>query len=291
MKTQFWPLLLDTLRALGKQYYPAMDDVADKAGIDRGSGGILLSVLSFDPEPVSNEILQKRIPYQAYSTRLEEAVNLGLLMPLGSGLYRLTEKGQMIGQQIILAAYARMEYLEPMRTSDLHYLTVLLRQLVKASHTSPDPPGKWSITHSRRFDPGESAPLLIQIDQYLSDLAAYRDDAHLAAWQPLGFDGPTWETLSLLWREAPLTVDDLHEKLKHRQHTLATYEQALHTLEEQGYAQSESGTYSLTPEGTQLRQKAEDDTDQYYYAPWDCLTKEDLEALENLLKMLIDGLS
>ncbi|MBT3390721.1 MAG: hypothetical protein HN413_09945 [Chloroflexi bacterium] len=287
---QFWQLVLDALTTLGNHYIPAMDEVASKMGVDRGTWVLLLSIMSFDPEPVTAKMLQKRTPCQEFSKRLEETSAQGLLATVHPNEYVLTETGQELVQQIILTAYARMENLNPMRPSDLHYLTVLLRRLVKASHTSPEPPAKWAITHSRRFDPGENAPLLIQVDQCLSDLAAYHDDAHLAAWGSLGFEGPAWEAYTLIWREKSISLDNLHKKLHHRRQSRKVYENALREIVERGLAKSKSGEYYLTPEGLELRQQAEDKTNEYFLPPWNCLEEEDLQALGNLLKMLADGL-
>ncbi len=286
-----WPTLLDALRALGKQYYPAMDSVTTKAEIDGGIGGLLLSALCFDPVPISNEVLQKRMPYQEYTRRLEKAADLALLKVVGEGEYRLSEEGQSLVQKILDAAYTRMEQLDPLGPNDLHYLSVLLHRLVKASFTSPEPPSKWSITHSRRINPGENAPTLVQIDQCLSDLAAYRDDAHLAAWQPLGFDGPTWETLSILWEKKIETQDELHEKLGFRGQLHSVHEDALTTLNGKGLAKRSKGKFIITRRGKKLRAEAEERTDEYFYAPWECLEDEDLQTLENLLKLLIEGLT
>jgi len=289
-KSDLWPITLDAMMALGMQYVPMMDRAAKKAGVEREIWGLLLTALGFDPETISNAKLQVRTPYQEHTKRLADAAEQGLLAPVGEDEYRLTEAGNEIAQQVILAAYVHLESLMPLRSPALHYLLVLLRQVVRASHVSPVPPDKWCITHSRRFDPGENASRLIQVDQYLSDLAAYRDDAHLSAWQPLGFDGPTWETLTLIWRGEVDTLDALHEKLSHRQHPRETYETALESLTERTLVRVDSGVYRITPEGETLRQEAEDLTDQYFYAPWECLIEEDLEAFRNLLILLTEGL-
>ncbi|MBU1662034.1 MAG: hypothetical protein KKD28_11255 [Chloroflexi bacterium] len=290
-KSNLWPIALDAMMALGMQYVPMMDRAAKKAGVERDVWGLLLTASSFDPETISNAKLQVRTPYQEHTKRLADAAYRGLLTPVGEDEYRLTEAGKEIAQQVILAAYVRLDTLKPLRSPALHYLVVLLRQVVHASHVSPIPPDKWCITHSRRFDPGENASRLIQVDQYLSDLAAYRDDAHLAAWQPLGFDGPTWETLTLIWRGEIDTLDALHEKLSHRQYPRDTYKAALDSLAERTLVRGDSGGYRITPEGEKLCQKAEDLTDQYFYAPWDCLIEEDFEALRNLLILLTGGLT
>jgi len=286
-----WPVMIAALRALGRQYYPAMDRITSKAGIDTGMGGLLLTTFTFDPVPVSNEILQKRMPFQEYTQRLEHATELGLLKSAGEGEYRLSEEGHSLVKKAISAAYACMEQLDPLGPNDLHYLSVLLHRLVKASYSSPEPPGKWCITHSRRVDPGENAPILVQIDQCLSDLAAYRDDAHLAAWQPLGFDGPTWETLSLLWEKKVDTLEELQEKLHFRGHPHSLYEESLKSLTGKGLVRRSKGKFLVTRKGKKLRQEAEQLTDEYFYASWKCLEEEELQALENLLKLITEGLA
>jgi hypothetical protein len=290
MDKKLWPMILEALMALGAHYVPAMEVAAENAGVERGVWGLLLTALTFEPQPVSNAKLQVRVPYQDYAKSLADAAEQGFFSLVREGEYRLTDLGRSVGNEIILAAYARMGNYEPLSASQLNYLSVLLRRLVVASHTSPEPPGKWSLTHARRIDPGENAPLLIQVDQHLSDLAAYRDDAHLAAWQPLGFDGPTWETLTLLWRGEVDNLADLAERLCHRRFPREVYATALDKLDEQGLIEVDSGKWKLTPAGEELRQNAESATDAYFYAPWDCLESEDLEALENLLDMLIAGL-
>jgi hypothetical protein len=289
-KPKLWPIALETLMALGSHYVPAMEKAADDAGAERGVWGLLISALTFEPETISNTKLQRRNPYQNYTRLLADASGQGFFDIQEKGIYRLTDLGRSVGNEIILAAYARMQTFEPMRVEQMHFLSILLRQLVMASHTSPEPPGKWCLTHARRLDPGQNAPLIIQVDQYLSDLAAYRDDAHLAAWQPLDFDGPTWEAFTLLWQGEGDNLDTLVEKLSYRRFSRKVYTKALQRLEERDLIISVSGKWKLTPAGKQLRQKVEDKTDDYFYAPWDCLNDEDTQALKTLLGKLTDEL-
>jgi predicted transcriptional regulator len=287
-KNKIWPVALETLMALGAHYVPAMEKAADDAGVERGVWGLLISALTFEPKSISNAQLQRRNPYQNYARLLADAAGQGFFEIEKRGHYRLTDLGHTVGQEIILAAYARMQTFEPLRVEQMQYLSVLLRKLVIASHTSPEPPGKWSLTHARRIDPGQNAPLIIQVDQYLSDLAAYRDDAHLAAWRALDFDGPTWETFTLLWRGEVDDLDTLLQKLKYRRFPRKIYATALQKLEARNLIVSDSGKYRVTLEGEQLRQKAEETTDAYFYPPWNCLDAEELEALEVLLGKLAE---
>jgi hypothetical protein len=73
--------------------------------------------------------------------------------------------------------------------SDLKRLASLLGRLVEANLTTPESPGKWCLRIARNFDPGVEAPVMARLDQYLSDLSAYRDDAHLASWRSYGVSG------------------------------------------------------------------------------------------------------
>jgi hypothetical protein len=285
-QTEMWPIALETLMALGAHYVPAMEKAADNAGVERGVWGLLITALTFEPEPVTNAKLQLRNPYQDYTRLLADAAGQGFFDLVKTGVYGLTDLGRSVGNEIILAAYARLQTFEPMRVEQMQYLSVLLRKLVVASHTSPEPPGKWGLTHARRIDPGQNAPLIIQVDQYLSDLAAYRDDAHLAAWAEFDFDGPTWETFTLLWRKEVDTLDNLVETLEHRRFPSDVYAEAMQILETRKLISSDSGKFKLTSAGEQLRKKAEDTTDAYFYAPWDCLDAEELEALKTLLGKL-----
>jgi hypothetical protein len=286
--TEMWPHALETLMALGAHYVPAMEKAADDAGAVRGVWGLLITALTFEPETITNAKLQKRNPYQNYTRLLADAAGQGFFQVESPGVYLLTDLGRAVGTEIILAAYARMQTFEPLRVEQMQYLSVLLRKLVIASHTSPAPPDKWCVTHARRLDPGQNAPLIIQVDQHLSDLAAYRDDAHLAAWRELDFDGPTWETFTLFWQGEVEDFDSLVERLSYRRFPKENYKTALQNLEARDLIVRDTNKYKITNAGIKLRQKVEKKTDNYFYAPWDCLDVEELEALEILLGKLAE---
>ena len=57
-----------------------------------------------------------------------------------------------------------------------------------------------------------------RIDQYLTDLNAYRNDASLSVWQPYGVSGATWEAFTCLWRGDARTLDALCDRLSFRGH-------------------------------------------------------------------------
>jgi DNA-binding PadR family transcriptional regulator len=232
-------------------------------------------------------------PYTALAlneSRLEANARLGLLRR-GEGEYYLTEAGRTAVKRIIAAAYAAMAGLQPLPEADLSRLADLLHRLVEASLAAPEPPDKWRLHLSRRTDPGESAPIVTRIDQYLTDLNAYRDASHLAAWQPYGVSGAAWEAFTYLWRGEADTLEDLCTALARRGHPPEVYAQALTDLVARGWLTEEDGRYRLTPAGAALRQEAEEATDRYFYAPWTCLDEGELAELSDLLTGLRDGLA
>jgi len=271
-----------------------MDQAAAAAGLKTTEWrGWLLAALTFAPEPISAERLRLRTPYaatQAFEERLANAARQGWLTPIRGDEYRLTEAGWYAAQRIVEAAYAAMASLQPLPPADLTRLAAHLRRLVEASLAAPQPPGKWCIAHSRRIARGDEASPAERIDQYLSDLGAYRDDAHLAAWQPYGLSGQAWEALTCLWRGEANSLDELCLKLQRRGHSRETYAEALQDLVKRGLVAEKAGTYRLTEQGKMLRQEAEEATDRYFYAPWAGLSEGEMHELRDLLTRLAEGL-
>ncbi|MDP2976702.1 MAG: hypothetical protein Q8N45_10895, partial [Anaerolineales bacterium] len=73
--------------------------------------------------------------------------------------------------------------------ADSQRIALLLCRIVEKSLETPPPPDTWSICLSYKLMP-ETEPPLPYIEQAVSCLNGYRDDAHLAAWKPGGLDAP-----------------------------------------------------------------------------------------------------
>ncbi|MCX7977235.1 MAG: hypothetical protein N2646_09185, partial [Bellilinea sp.] len=209
---EMWPLALQALQALGSHYVPAMEQKIAQLGLPNWCTGVLFPALSFEPQAVTAEKMHIKGAYTAealFARRLKEAAQLGLVQETENqaGTYRLTPHGREAAGQIILAAYDCMRQLQPLPDAELAQLAALLYRLVDACLKSPPPPDKWCIQLSHRLDTGEDTHLVIRVDQYLSDLSAYRDDAHLAAWQPHPCSGQAWEAFTLVWRGEATTLD------------------------------------------------------------------------------------
>jgi len=124
----------------------------------------------------------------------------------------------------------------------------------------------------------------------LSDLAAYRDDAHLASWQPHPIEGHAWEAFTYLWRGEAITLDGLYQKLERRGYSRDEYRQAVEDLMKRGWVAERAEGYQVTTLGKEIRQTAEETTDRYFYAPWSCLSQEETKDLRTLLIRLRDCL-
>jgi len=283
-----WITLTEAYHALGGHYVPVMDQKALDLGLPDGGGWLLLPALSFDPDPISAEKLRIRAPYtspQWFNQGLIMLAEKGFLAPapnIEKGYY-LTQSGREVIEAVILAAYQVMEGLQPLSMTELENLANRLYQFVDACLDAQEPPSKWSITNSRKLDPGDKAHIMVRIDQYMSDLAAFRDDAHLASWGSFGIEGHAWEALTLIWRKEAATLDDLHQKLARRGYSKDDYREALDELTQREWITLDEGGYSLTPLGQEVRQGAEERTDRYFYQPWSCLSSQEIESLRKQL--------
>lgn len=294
-EVDLWPICIDAFRAISTHYIPAMDEVGTEHELSAEEGWLLVPALSFEPEVVSAERLRIRSPYDSerrFDVGLKKMAERGFLLPV-EGLdraYRLTPRGREAVLNILGAAYRVMGELQPLPTEESEALSNQLFKLVEACLDAPEPPGKWSITHSRRLDPGEDAAVMVRIDQYLSDLAAYRDDCHLAAWQIHEIEGHAWEIFSLLWRQAQLSITDIPEKLHRRGFNPAEHDDALADLVRRGWVDLERADYLLTRLGKEIREAVEAETDRYFYRPWTCLSVHEIASLKKQMIQLSDSL-
>lgn len=311
-EVQLWSLAHEVLRALGQQYYPVMEARAAEAGLGECDWYLLLPALTFDPEPISTRKLLVRVPFYAphvYEKRLQNLAELGYLSASavdqnGSDYpryeYNLTESGRMTIQWIIQAADVEMQRMHPLTLAELERLAELLRRVVKACEIAPVPPGKWALTLSRQTDHANVAPVVVRIDQYLTDLNAYRDDCRLAAWkensETAGVSPPAWEVLTQLWKVAGAkenggySLKQLSNMLERRGHPRQVYAEALKELDKLGWVQVAGRVYRLTEAGRQAREGARRRTDQYFYRPWNSLRPDELAELKKLLVAAWDGM-
>ena len=297
---RLWNLTLEALAAIRTHYEPVAGRIAAESGLDGRTWGLLLAALTFEPETTSPARLLVRGPYtatDAYLTRLIAAAEKGYLVGVDLGEFLPTDAGRVETQRFVEELRAAMAEADPLPEADSERLINLLDRLVQACLDTPPPPDTlrrrsgqaWCISLSHELMP-EASPPLPYIEQAISCLAAYRDDAHLAAWQPSGLSATALETLTFLWRGETDSLDALCEQLAHRGHPRQVYAQALAELRERGLIEGPDGAPHVTEAGQSFRDQVEADTDRYFFAPWTCLDDAEKAELTDLLTRLRDGL-
>jgi DNA-binding MarR family transcriptional regulator len=261
----------------------------------------ILIALANEPHPLTINQLHAIYPYtsrQAIEDALQPHLDNGFLKvaqdsdvgPHGEAAdFRVTEKGQALVDGFFHAAHEALEGVSPLPRDEMIELRDLLRAIVENAR-SPLPKNE-SIFHAGRYsDPGPDAAPAAQIDQLVTDLYYFRDDAHIAAWRLTGLDGPAWEALTVLWREQAQTLSEIAERLTNRGHTHDDYAASVKDLADRGWVIVNGDEVQISSEGRQLREDAEKKTNENFFAPWHALDTSQIETLHTLLQQARDNL-
>lgn len=290
---KLWPLAQTAMQAFGPFYRDRMVAAIQESGAPNNWYALSLA-RGQEPRPITVDFWHATGPYTARKRMidgLEELAGLELLEQVGPEAYRLTDPGREAIENIFASAQASMADLEPLPPDDIAELERLLGQLVDSVAAAAEPDLKRSFAFSRWTDPGPGTPSPVRIDQFLTELLHFRDDAHLAAWAGHNVEGHLWEAFTFVCREQAQTAAELVEQLPYRQRTEQDYAAALGALTELGWVESDAGRYRATTEGTALRQEAEEETDRLFFAPWSCFSELELSTLRDLLFDLKDSLT
>jgi Mn-dependent DtxR family transcriptional regulator len=246
----------------------------------------------FAPESIGPEHIIKRAPYtnpETHRQEMAETAERGWLEAVGKGQYQLSTKGQEAGESLFALYTGVYGGLESLPDDDLQRIVALLIKVVENARALPEPAEKWAFSWGEKFDRGPSAPTTIRLRRQLIDLTAFRDDVHVAAWQPYDVSGQVWEALTYVWRGEASTAAELAEKLPSRGYDEDAYAAALDDLADRGWIAKEDGKYVATEKGRKLRLEAEDATDRYFDAAWAVLTEAEMEGVKGLMEKLADA--
>jgi hypothetical protein len=289
--TKFWPLMYSIVQEFWSITEPHIEDAAVRN--DLPFELYLYSELGL--ERFSIQDFQKRDPFSnpEQFERLFVRLNLkGWIEPMTDGSFRVTEKARETTRFLIQAGDVQLTDFDALPAHDLKRLLILLKQIVMECHVASEPPGKWAILKRFRVA-DEHYPPIMQIREYLLDLFAYRDDAHLSASRPYFNEaGIVWIVLGALEKGDAVNAEQMAEKMAFRGYDIEDYEIAIQAAIELGWAEPNSrpDKFCLTEAGMQLREQAERDTNKYFYAPWAVLTLAEIQELYGLLTNLNNGL-
>ena len=288
-----WNEMRRALDEIQHTYEPVFSHFMHANGVDDHVIGILLAAVTFDPGTISPERLQVRGPYtstSAWMERLFRAAEKGYLSEPEPGEFRLSRRGQTVTQRLIREAREAMQHADPLTYADSRRLAELLRRLVQSSLFTSPPPDTWSIRLAYQLMPVEEPPFPY-IDQALSCLQAYRDDAHLAAWQPSGLSAPALEALTFIWRGEASSLESIYDRLAFRGFELHDYQAAVDDLRQRNLLEGDNSSLQMTAVGKVFRDQVEQDTNNYFFASWSCLSSADKTELACLLTTLRNRLS
>jgi hypothetical protein len=285
-KIAVWQAARQVMQRVMAHYGDAMEKAAMSIGLEPSDCFlVIIPAYLFDPDSISAARFRKRIPYNSpkyYQAPLLAVKNAGFLDEVQEGGYILNQKGHEAFRKVMDAAYVQMARLSPLPYKQLDELKFLLAKLVQASILSQEHLCKWSILHSRRLDSGRNVASIIAVDQYLSDLSAYRDDAHLASWSSHSIGAHAWDILGVLWQDMALSTTDLIDAIKKRRWTERETRKAISDLVRKGWVKN-GEILNLTYEGRQLRNNAEELTDKLFFSPWSVLSDNEYKKLSEYL--------
>jgi Helix-turn-helix family len=285
--------------ALLPEPLPASDNVLFqlRRGYAESPAWFLVQAQEFDPEPLSVGRLRRRAVWSSERivvALLDLMVSEKWLDRLGDDYY-LTDGGRGMIQGLVERRHKIFApLLSRLPEAEIAPLERLMRRVLDASLTAQPSPGTWCLVHSRHHAPAEDSPTIYKLFQYGADFNAWRDDAHTAAFQPLGVSAFAWEALGFIWRGTATTVQAIFDELPYRGYSRGDYALGLADLTERGWIACSSGDeYQMTDAGRGVREDAERQTDAYFYGSWDCLSADERSELQQRLvtvKALLESL-
>lgn len=184
----------------------------------------------------------------------------GLAEEVG-GRWRATPKGRELFARVRKEADTYLASLEPIARADLQRLADLLGRGLVAIERSDLP--KDHLPRAARFR-GDAKIPMVALENAVFGLWQARDDCHMASWREAGFDGPTFDVLTRVWRMEAATDEDLATKLSGQRPE--DVRAALARLRKDGLVSA--GALAVTDRGSQARQRIEDETNRRFFAPW-----------------------
>jgi hypothetical protein len=259
-------------------------------GMAESPGWFLVQAAEFEPEPLTVTGLRHRDVYASPSIvrAILEMMAAEKWFDRQGEAYHLTKAGQtLIGERQAWRDDA-LTTLDPLLEVDLASLESLLDRVINGCLASNEPPGSWCLIHSRRRSPAADAVLSVKLLQYVADINAFRDDAHMAAWRPHGVMGYTWEAFSLVCASQADSAIALFNQLAHRGYSHHDYGHALESLVNRGWLEvTPEAAFRPTVQGREIRQQVESLTDAYFYAPWyQSLSEHEIAMVNDLVVQL-----
>jgi len=286
--TKFWLLI----HSIIKEFWAITEPHIEEAAIRNNIPVELYYYSELGLEFFSIEEFQQRDPFsnpEQFNRLFPRLEIKGWIIPTrDEGRYEVTEGAREGVRQIVQAGDARLAGFESMADVDLDRPLQLLKRIIAANKSAPEPPPKWA-TDKRFHAANENSPAIVQIRECLMDIFAYRDDAHLTAARPhFNQAGIVWNVLGAVATESAVTAEKMAETMEFRGYETHNYEVAINAAIEVGWLEEAdaAGTFRPTAKGKELREQVEKLTDEYFYRPWAIFSQSELDEFYDLLTKL-----
>lgn len=235
----------------------------EELGIDRPAFNFVVGGVALQPDEGARLV----DIFNPYSTIFDQwhgaaaaARGAGLVDEVG-GKWHATVKGRELFARVRREADAYLATLTPIPTPELARLGGLLGRALAAILASDVP--KDHAPRATRFR-GDGTIAMVALENALFGLWQARDDCHMSSWRDSGFDGPTFDVLTRIWRGEGKDEAELGTRLA--QQRPEDVRAAVARLRRDGLVRSEA--LAVTEQGSAARQSVEDETDQKFFSPW-----------------------
>lgn len=240
--------------------------VTGELGIDRPAVLIAMAI-----ERAGEAGLAERSTYSVYTTKLDASAP-ALAAAQGAGLitksgdrWVATARGRDLAMRLRKASGEHLGTIATIPADELLRLSELLERAFQGATQAPEPSVKDRLPLGLGFRRGlRPSNAMAAIDQAAYGLWMFRDDCHIAAWRGAGFDGPTLDVLTRIWREQSGTLDELAPTLM--QQRPEDVSAAVDRLRRDGLVERDA--LRVTERGRAKREAVEAETDRCFFTPW-----------------------
>jgi DNA-binding MarR family transcriptional regulator len=243
--------------------------------------GLAQTAAAVSPDTAKTADYLARQPYakpEFVQETLQAAADRGWISMEGNG-FKATQKAHDLNDALIQFLLDELNPLADEISVDVPDLVKDLAGLVEAA-AKVKLPLKPTFTFGRHFEYDDKTPSMTWVRRHLISLNSFRDDCHLSSWQEHKLPGYVWETLSFIWQGDAATAEKLAETLSgYRGYQAEDYTAAIEQLVEMGWIEAKDDGYQVTAKGKQVRERAEELTNQYYAKAFAALSEAQVKDL------------
>lgn len=260
--------------------------VMEELGIDAPAFAFIVGGVALQPDEgahLQDVFNPYATVFDGWHASAATARGAGLADEVG-GRWRATSKGRDLARRVRAEADRYLATLEPIPATEIRRLAELLGRGLAAIEASDVP--KDHIPRTARFRGDASIPM-VALENAIFGLWQARDDCHMSSWREVGFDGPSFDVLTRLWRKEAAGEPDLAAKLT--QQRPDDVRAALARLRADGFVERDAVT--LTARGDAVRRQIEDETDRRFFAPWPDEVGDEAEWMQARLRAINTALA